>query len=101
MIRNGVSALNFVKEIAGKGYLEGSKQIDQVVDLELYLHKAYQNKKPVLTVQRGKHRGHPILDDSDLYFILPFPYKAPILENINDESIGNGEENLSADEFEI
>lgn len=101
LIRNGVSALNFVKEIAGKGYLEGSKQIDQVVDLELYLHKAYQNKKPVLTVQRGKHRGHPILDDSDLYFILPFPYKAPILENINDESICNGEENISADEFEI
>ena len=99
LIRNGVSPLNFVKEIAGKGYTEGSKQIDQVVDLEIYLHKAYQNKKPVLTVQRGKHRGHPIIDDNDMYFILPFPPKAPILENINSQTtdttqdvVGDGED---------
>lgn len=88
LTRNGVSDLNFVKEIAGKGYLEGSKQIDQVVDLEIYLHKAKLNRKPVLTVQRGKHRGHPILPEDALYFILPFPPGAPILENINGESEG-------------
>jgi len=40
LVRNGVTPLNFVKEIAGKGYSEGSRQLDQVVDLEIYLHKA-------------------------------------------------------------
>lgn len=84
LLRNGISPQNFVKEIAGKGYFEGSKQIDQVVDLEVYIAVARINRKPYLTVQRGKHRGQPILDDADMYFTLPFPYKAPILENIND-----------------
>lgn len=76
----------FVKEIAGKGYTEGSRQIDQVVDLELYIAKARIDKKWCLAVQRGKHRGQPIIDDSLLYFVLPFPHKAPILENINDSN---------------
>ena len=101
LIRNGVSEANFVKEIAGKGYTEGSKQIDQVVDLEIYIHKAKINKKWCLTFQRGKHRGQGILDDNDLYFVLPFPYKAPILENINDETAEDENSNLSADEFDV
>lgn len=84
---------DFVKLIAGKGYFEGSKQIDQVVDLELYIAVTRINRKPYLTIQRGKHRGQPIIDDADMYFTLPFPYKAPILENINDpDDIVNTEE---------
>lgn len=87
LIRNGVSPLNFVKEIAGKGYTEGSKQLDQVVDLELYLHKAKFNGGWALTVQRGKDRRPTIVDDELLYATLPFPPKAPIPENI-DEACG-------------
>ena len=85
LIRNGVSDVNFVKEIAGKGYTELSKQIDQVVDLELYIHIANVNRKPYLTVQRGKHRSPTIIDPDKMYFMLPFPHKAPILEDINEE----------------
>lgn len=99
LIRNGVSEANFVKEIAGKGYTEGSKQIDQVVDLEIYIHKAKINKQWCLTFQRGKHRGQGIIDDNDMYFVLPFPPKAPILENINSQTtdttqdvVGDGED---------
>ena len=85
LIRNGVAPLNFVKEIAGKGYTEGSKQLDQVVDLELYLHKAKLNGKWVLSVQRGKDRRPTIVDDELLYTTLPFPPKAPIPEEIAEE----------------
>jgi len=86
LIRNDISPLNFVKEIEGKGYTEGSKQLDQVVDGELYLHKVKQKGKWFLTVQRGKHRYPGILPDEDKYFILPFPENAPIKENLNDTS---------------
>lgn len=85
LIRNGVSDLNFVKEIAEKGYTEKSKQLDQVVDIELYIHIGKLNREPVLTVQRGKHRRPTILDDKYKYFILPFPHNAPIKETINNE----------------
>jgi hypothetical protein len=90
LIRNGVSDLNFVKEIAEKGYTELSRQIDQVVDLEIYIHIAYVNRKPVLTVQRGKHRGCSIIDEKYKYFTLNFPYRAPIKETLH-EAVNNAE----------
>jgi len=89
LLRNGVSDVSFVKEIAGKGYTELSKQLDQIVDLELYLHIAKIERKPFLTVQRGKHRIPTILDDDKMYFTLPFPYKAPILETIHNTPTNN------------
>jgi len=85
LIRNGVSTLTFVKEVANKGYTEGCRQLDQVVDLELYLHKAKKDKRWVLTIQRGKDRRPGIVDDDKLYTILPFPKKAPIPETIERE----------------
>lgn len=93
LIRNGVSPLNFVKEIAGKGMTADSSQLDQIVDLELYLHKAKLNGRWVLTVQRGKDRQPGIVDDSKLYTILPFPKKAPIPDNINE----NGEDDIDSE----
>lgn len=73
LIRNGVEAKEFVKEIAGKGYTEGSRQIDQVVDLELYQHIAKIGKKFYLTIQRGKRRFPEIIPEDKKYFMLPFP----------------------------
>lgn len=90
LIKNGVSDSNFVKEVAGKGYTELSAQIDQVVDLELYIHIARIDRKPYLTVQRGKHRTPTILDPEKMFFLLPFPHKAPIPEDINDPDDGTG-----------
>lgn len=102
LIRNGISRLNFVKEIVEKGYTELSKQLDQVVDIEIAIAIAYINKKPVLTIQRGKHRGAGILDDKDKYQILHFPYKAPIPPNIDDtDSPDNKEFNIDDEDMFI
>jgi len=103
LIRNGVNELNFVKEINGKGYSELSKQIEQVSDLEFYIHKASLNRKWVLTVQLGKHRGADILDDEKKYAILHFPKNAPIKETIYDaEDIGDvGDNAKTLDDFDI
>jgi hypothetical protein len=80
LIRNGVPAKDFVKEIANKGYYEGSKQLDQVVDLELHQHIAKLGKnKFYLTIQRGKRRYPEIIPEDKKYFILPFPVKSPCI----------------------
>lgn len=83
--RNGIADKDLVKEIANKGYYEGSKQLDQVVDLEIYQNIAFINKKPHLTFQRGKRRYPEIIDEELKYFMLPFPYKAPIPPNLDFE----------------
>lgn len=101
LMRNGVPATQFVKEVANKGYTEMTKQIDQVVDMELYINIAkLEDKSYGLTVQRGKHRGVGIIDDEDKYCILKFPHKCPIPEDVNDENyeeVTIGNENV----FEI
>lgn len=85
LVRNGTPDTTFVKEIVGKGYTELSKQLDQVVDLEFYQHKAKINGKWHLTFQRGKHRTPGILDDDKMYAVMPFPYNAPIVEDVNED----------------
>ena len=80
LLRNQLPPLEFVKHIANRNYYDGSKKIAQEIDLELYIHIAKKDKKPVLTVQRGKHRGHPNIDDNLKYVLLEFVIKnkAPI-----------------------
>jgi len=80
LLRNQLPPLEFVKYIANRNYYDGSKRIAQEIDLELYIHIAKKDKKPVLTVQRGKHRGHPNIDDELKYGMLEFVIKnnAPI-----------------------
>lgn len=80
LIRNGIPAKDFVKEIANKGYYEGSRQLDQVVDLEIHQHIAKLGRgKYYLTIQRGKRRYPEIVDDDKKYFMLPFPQKVPCI----------------------
>lgn len=89
LIRNGVSEVNFVKEIKEKGYSEGSKQLDQEIDLELYIHLFNYDKTTYLSIQRGKHRIPTIIDENDKFFLLKFPSKnSPILEDINTQDSG-------------
>lgn len=86
LLRTGVVPEHqFVKELEGKGYTAGSKQLDQELDLEIFIHKVKHNGKWYLTVQRGKHRIPTIVDDDYKYFILPFPYKMPIPADVLDE----------------
>jgi len=83
LLRNGIAAKDLVKEVANKGYYEGTKQLDQVPDVEIHQHIAYIARKPYLTFQRGKRRFPEIIDEEKKYFMLPFPNKAPIPPNIN------------------
>lgn len=68
LIRNGHT--DFVKDIAEKGYWDSCKTIDNEVDGELYIHIEKMNKESFLTIQRGKHRGMPVLDEVDKYAVL-------------------------------
>ena len=59
----------------------------------MYIHITRIDRKPYLVVHRGKHRTPTILDPEKMMFMLPFPPKAPILEDINstdDTSLGSG-----------
>lgn len=81
LVREGNT--NFVQTIANKGYYAGCKQIDQEVDLELYIHIEVVNGKSWLTVQRGKHRiigQTPLVDQ---YCVLPFEPIGGIRDDIN------------------
>ena len=63
---------DFVKELLGKGYYAGCKQIDQVVDGELFQHIEIVNGISYLTVQRGKHRKIGVTPQKHLYYVLEF-----------------------------
>jgi hypothetical protein len=80
LVRNGNNS--FVKFIAEKGYYSGSKQLDQEVDLELYIHIEKQDGDSFLTVQRGKHRDTGIISDDMKYFVLKFPKRSPIPDDL-------------------
>jgi hypothetical protein len=68
LIRQGQN--NFVQDIAEKGYWDSCKTIDQEVDGELYIHIEKANRESFLTIQRGKHRGMPPIDELDKYMVL-------------------------------
>ena len=70
LIRDGRT--DFVREINGKGYYAGSTQIDQEVDLEMYIHIERVNGTSFLTVQRGKHRKIAQTPIEHQYCVLPF-----------------------------
>lgn len=70
LIRDGRT--DFVRDIEGKGYYAGCAQLDQEVDLEIYIHIEIVNGKSYLTVQRGKHRKISQTPIEDRYCVLPF-----------------------------
>jgi len=70
LVRLGSSDL--VRELPGKGFYSGSSQIDQVVDLEIYIHIEQLNGKSYLTIQRGKHRKIKQTPFEHQYCVLEF-----------------------------
>lgn len=86
----------FVKEVAGKGYTEISKQIDQIVDGEICIHIVREKEKSTLTMMRGKHRIPGYLKEEYKYQELEFLPQRPPRENINDAD-EMGEDNSSYD----
>lgn len=69
LLREGQN--NFVQRIAGQGYYDGCKRIDQELDLEIYIHIVEVNGEKYLTIQRGKHRGVRT-PQSDQYTVYKF-----------------------------
>lgn len=70
MIRNGTT--DFVKLLPGRGYTSGSKQIDQVLDAELYIHKEMYKGTAYLTIQGGKLRRVVKPTDDKTYRVYQF-----------------------------
>lgn len=94
LIRQGKGEATFVKEIANKGYYEGSKQIDQEVDIEVHIHLVTVNGTTYVTAQRGKHRGIVgATPAEDKYTCLPMmqssseTYNSGVLDDVNGEDM--------------
>jgi hypothetical protein len=88
LVRNGMPQDQFVKEVAEKGYWAGSKQLCQEIDLEMHIHLVKVKDETYLSVQRGKHRLPTILPNVDKYFLLKFPGKMPIPDDVDQEDSG-------------
>ena len=84
-LRVGTPDSLFPKEIANKGYYSGSKQLDQEFAAAAVMHIAKMKGISYLVFQREKHRGAGIIDDEDLYCMIPFPKGAPIPSDVNKE----------------
>lgn len=70
LIREG--ATDFVKQLPGRGYTSGSKQIDQVLDAEVYIHKEIYKGVSYLAVQAGKLRRIVKPSDDKTYRVYEF-----------------------------
>ena len=81
--RGGVA--NFVEEIAGKNYWDGSKRIANEADLELFLDIVERDKKFYLAVHRGKHRTVKATPLKDRFCYLPFAEVGYIPDDIDGE----------------
>lgn len=93
LVRDGRQ--DFVKLLPGNGYYSGSKQIDQEVDVEIFLHIERLNGQSYLTIQRGKHRAQENLEEKLKYMVLPFPPKGSIPDDlgkapIHSRKVGGG-----------
>lgn len=71
LFRDG-KCVDFVKELPGKGYYAGSKQLDQEVDIEMFLNIEKFSNQYWLTIQRGKHRITGMTAPEDLYCAYKF-----------------------------
>lgn len=88
LLRNGLAPADFVKEVNGKNYYQGTKALYNVIDAELYVHVVKHNKEAYLAVQRGKLRTRIIIGEEDKYRLYKFPGKMPIPADINTENAG-------------
>lgn len=83
MIREGYS--DFVKRLPGAGMTADSKQIDQVIDGEIFFHieRLKGKNEAYFTVQGGKLRRIEQVDEDDKYRVYKFVRKGVILDDLN------------------
>lgn len=75
--------LDFVKKIANGGFYAGSRQIDQEVDVEIYLHFEEVDGVRYQTIQRGKRRGNDITPEKNKYCVLTFSKIGGLRDDLN------------------
>ncbi len=100
MLKRG-GTTNFLQDVAGKNYWDGSKRLANEVDLEIFVNIDQRDGRSYLGVARGKHRKVKQTPKKDLVFYMPMAddtLSFGILDDINDEdssipsllSIGSG-----------
>lgn len=82
-IKDGYSDL--VKRLPGAGMTADCRQIDQVIDGEIFFHieKIKAKKEAYFTVQGGKLRRIDQVDEDDKYCVYKFVRKGVILDDLN------------------
>lgn len=85
LLRAGIPEDQFVKEICGRGYFEGTSALDRIYDGCILIHLFKSNKETYLSLQLDKHRFPTVVDDDKRYFILKFPKGMPIPYSLNGE----------------
>lgn len=78
LLRGGLPDVQFLPEIAQKGYTAGSGQLDQEMDLELYSHIFKHGKDTYFAMQIGKHRLPTVIAEEKKFFLKKFPKGMPI-----------------------
>lgn len=78
-------SLNFLREVAGRSYWDGSKRIANEADLEIFLDIVKYNGESFLHVHRGKHRTVKATPAKNLEFYLPFSEVAYVPDDIEAE----------------
>lgn len=81
--RSGVA--NFVAEIAGKNYWDGSKRIANEADLEIFVDIVERDKKHYLAIHRGKHRTVKATPLKYRHFYLPFQEVGYVPDDLHTE----------------
>lgn len=81
LLREGGS--NFTQTVAGKGYWDSCRSIDQELDLEIIIHIEKLNGFSYLDVARGKHRKSTITPEAALHYCQQFHEIGSLLDDIN------------------
>jgi hypothetical protein len=76
---------NFVSEIAGKNYWDGSKRIANEADLEVFVDIVERDKKFYLAIHRGKHRTVKATPMKYRHFYLPFQEVGYVPDDLHKE----------------
>lgn len=82
-LKDREGSVNFVQEVARKGYYTGTKQLGQVIDLDIYINIEYTRDDAYLAIQRGKHRKVKQTPIEYLYIVLKFMKGGIIPHDIN------------------
>lgn len=85
LLRTGIPEDSFVKELAGRGFFEGSSALDRIYDGCILIHLFKANKETYLSLILDKHRLPTVVDDDKKYLIFKFPKGMPIPFSINGE----------------